>query len=88
VRDGFQWHFAPREHRPGAPPGKLVNVWSAPNYAYKEGNLASFLRLRCHARDDGDAAYGDFVLAAPYRAVPDDRRIRDADVRPDSRYFA
>jgi diadenosine tetraphosphatase ApaH/serine/threonine PP2A family protein phosphatase len=89
AREGFEWPFAPTGHgREGALPGKLVNVWSAPNYAYKEGNLASFLKLRCHNPEDGDTVYGDFALVRPYEAVPPAKRIQQENDRPDNRYFA
>jgi diadenosine tetraphosphatase ApaH/serine/threonine PP2A family protein phosphatase len=35
VREGMQWLFD----------RKVVTVWSAPNYAYKSGNLASIMRV-------------------------------------------
>jgi diadenosine tetraphosphatase ApaH/serine/threonine PP2A family protein phosphatase len=88
VREGFQWHFAPTgQDRAGGLPGKLVNVWSAPNYAYKEGNMASFLKIRCDdAPETGDSQYGDLLLVKPYDAVGD--RIAAGQDRPDALYFA
>jgi diadenosine tetraphosphatase ApaH/serine/threonine PP2A family protein phosphatase len=43
VQIGFQWFFGEFED---PFPGKLINVWSAPNYCYISKNQGSFLRLR------------------------------------------
>jgi diadenosine tetraphosphatase ApaH/serine/threonine PP2A family protein phosphatase len=76
AREGYQWYFGD----PGSTyPGRVLDVWSAPNYAYKEGNLASFLKLRC---DGGEP----FDLERPYGAVC--QRIPEKDIVPDPRYFA
>jgi hypothetical protein len=41
--EGFRWYFG----EPGEEaPGKLLTVWSAPNYAYMSNNIASFLKVR------------------------------------------
>jgi diadenosine tetraphosphatase ApaH/serine/threonine PP2A family protein phosphatase len=50
VMEGFKWYFGgPRElekaGKNGEIQGKLINVWSAPNYGYKSGNKASFLHV-------------------------------------------
>jgi diadenosine tetraphosphatase ApaH/serine/threonine PP2A family protein phosphatase len=43
VQTGFKWYFGDEKE---IPPGKLINVWSAPNYAYTSKNIASILKVR------------------------------------------
>jgi hypothetical protein len=77
VQDGFQWFFRNDDGKPSTPEGRLINVWSAPNYAYSSGNDASILMFRCSERE--------FHLEKFREAT---ERISQADVRPDARYFA
>eukprot|EP00662_Eupelagonemidae_sp_cell21_P030490 gene30490-biopygen5786 len=37
VQEGYKYHFGPDE--------LMVTVWSAPNYVYRCGNLASILHM-------------------------------------------
>jgi diadenosine tetraphosphatase ApaH/serine/threonine PP2A family protein phosphatase len=43
VMEGYKWYFGIENSEF---PGQLINVWSAPNYAYQSKNVASFLKLR------------------------------------------
>jgi diadenosine tetraphosphatase ApaH/serine/threonine PP2A family protein phosphatase len=43
VMEGYKWYFGEQNEEF---PGQLINVWSAPNYAYQSKNVASFLKLR------------------------------------------
>lgn len=47
------------------PDQNLVTVWSAPNYCYRCGNVASILAL-------DDKLNRDFKI---FSAVPDDKRV-------------
>jgi hypothetical protein len=38
---GFQWYY-----EEGGALGRLINVWSAPNYGYKSGNKACVMKVR------------------------------------------
>jgi diadenosine tetraphosphatase ApaH/serine/threonine PP2A family protein phosphatase len=49
VQAGFEWHFPDNEKQQF--PGRLLNVWSAPNYGYSSGNMASVLQLRFPGQD-------------------------------------
>lgn len=65
--EGYQWHFDDKQ---------LVTVWSAPNYMYRSGNLASVMVVK-------DIGSIDFKV---FDAVPDDQReIPEDHVSP---YFA
>jgi diadenosine tetraphosphatase ApaH/serine/threonine PP2A family protein phosphatase len=55
VQEGYKYHFNKQ----------LVTVWSAPNYCYRCGNVASIMAL------DKDLA-ADFKI---FHAVPDDQRV-------------
>jgi serine/threonine-protein phosphatase PP1-1 len=57
VNEGFKYHFASKD---------VVTVWSAPNYCYRCGNVASIM------------TYGEDLTQDPefkiFSAVPDHRR--------------
>jgi diadenosine tetraphosphatase ApaH/serine/threonine PP2A family protein phosphatase len=44
VQEGFRWYFKNDQNR-AEEGGRLINVWSAPNYSYTSGNVATVLRL-------------------------------------------
>jgi hypothetical protein len=49
--EGYKWYFG----QAGDPfEGMLINVWSAPNYAYMSKNTASFLMLRYPGRPSAE----------------------------------
>jgi diadenosine tetraphosphatase ApaH/serine/threonine PP2A family protein phosphatase len=75
VQNGFRWYY--KDGRSGRPPeGRLINVWSAPNYGYTSGNLASVLILK------EPNTYETVTFAARTQRLDEKR-----DVRPDERYF-
>ena len=68
AQGGYIWMFPDEHTKPDE--GRLVLVWSAPNYAYRNGNLASVMK------------YG-FCEGNPYElivfdAVPDEKRVKVA----------
>jgi diadenosine tetraphosphatase ApaH/serine/threonine PP2A family protein phosphatase len=75
VMEGFKWFFGDE----GVCTGRLINVWSAPNYAYTSGNEASFLRVRYA----GDEEFRPVTFSAEVQ----NKRIAavEADI---SKYFA
>lgn len=62
VQEGYKYMFNE----------KLVTVWSAPNYCYRCGNLASILTLR----DDGTRSFTVF------NAAPENEKDRHVPRRP------
>lgn len=65
--NGYQWHFD--EH-------DLVTVWSAPNYMYRTGNLASVMKI--------DENFEQQFIQ--FSAVPNDKRVIPDETT--SQYFA
>jgi serine/threonine-protein phosphatase 6 catalytic subunit len=55
VQEGYKYQFD----------NKLVTVWSAPNYCYRCGNVASILNI-------GEKLEQDFKI---FNAVPDNERV-------------
>ena len=58
VMEGYRWMFG----------GRLVTVWSAPNYCYRCGNVAAVMRLS----GDGSAGGGLTPEFRVFAAAPDD----------------
>jgi diadenosine tetraphosphatase ApaH/serine/threonine PP2A family protein phosphatase len=57
VQEGFKWYFPSPE---SDLPGQLINVWSAPNYAYQSKNTASILKVRFPGRPEFETpTFGD-----------------------------
>lgn len=65
--NGYQWHFKGEQ---------LVTVWSAPNYMYRAGNLASVMKINENFEKS-------FVT---FSAVPNDKRVIPDETT--SQYFA
>jgi diadenosine tetraphosphatase ApaH/serine/threonine PP2A family protein phosphatase len=69
VMEGFRWYFADG----CIPPGPLIDVWSAPNYSYTSGNIASILRLRFDAGNPWDCP--------TFRDVAQPDRIAEKEIK-------
>ncbi|KAL0089694.1 Metallo-dependent phosphatase [Phycomyces blakesleeanus] len=65
VQEGYKYHF---------PDDELVTVWSAPNYCYRCGNVASIMEVR----DVNDVTERDFKI---FDAVPDQDRFTPYNAR-------
>ena len=59
VQEGYKFMF---------PDDNLVTVWSAPNYCYRSGNVASILQVAEHLKVSDES----FKI---FSAVPDDKRV-------------
>lgn len=68
VNEGYKYHFASQD---------VVTVWSAPNYCYRCGNVASIMTL-------GEELEPDFKI---FSAVPDHRRAVPAGRQGRGEYF-
>ncbi|KAK3707500.1 sporulation-induced protein [Vermiconidia calcicola] len=68
VNEGYKYHFASQD---------VVTVWSAPNYCYRCGNVASIMTL-------GEDLNPDFKI---FSAVPDHRRAVPAGRQGRGEYF-
>lgn len=68
VNEGYKYHFASQD---------VVTVWSAPNYCYRCGNVASIMTL-------GEDLEPDFKI---FSAVPDHRRAVPAGRQGRGEYF-
>ncbi|EME40502.1 hypothetical protein DOTSEDRAFT_74163 [Dothistroma septosporum NZE10] len=68
VNEGYKYHFASQD---------VVTVWSAPNYCYRCGNVASIMTL-------GEDLKPDFKI---FSAVPDHRRAVPAGRQGRGEYF-
>lgn len=68
VNEGYKYHFASQD---------VVTVWSAPNYCYRCGNVASIMTM-------GEDLQPDFKI---FSAVPDHRRAVPAGRQGRGEYF-
>jgi len=68
VNEGYKYHFTTQD---------VVTVWSAPNYCYRCGNVASIMTL-------GEDLVPDFKI---FSAVPDHRRAVPAGRQGRGEYF-
>jgi hypothetical protein len=66
--DGFQWLFG----------RKVITVWSAPNYMYRAGNMASVMKYRSERGCDSE-----IVLFGPM----EENKRRRPDELPPEPYF-
>lgn len=71
VNEGYKYHFKNKD---------VVTVWSAPNYCYRCGNVASIMKL---GGDDGNLT-PRFTI---FQAVPDDMRAVPAGRGARGEYF-
>jgi diadenosine tetraphosphatase ApaH/serine/threonine PP2A family protein phosphatase len=76
VQSGFQWYFA---EEGDITPGKLINVWSAPNYAYTSKNIASILKVRFN---NNPRSFETPTFDEAQKRIPPD------SVKPTMDYFA
>lgn len=74
--DGYMWYFPDQNDRNSK--GRLVTVWSAPNYSYKSGNVATVMKLRYSGQEE-------FYLP---QFSPAQERIVPKDLPAASTYFA
>ena len=65
--EGFKYYFPDPEKK--EPKGRLVTIWSAPNYSYRSGNDASIMKLRFPGQDP---YYLEIFKPAVNRIVPKD----------------
>lgn len=49
VQEGYKYYFGHEEKR--TPEGRLLTVWSAPNYTYRSGNKATILKYHGYSRE-------------------------------------
>lgn len=68
VNEGFKYHFKAKD---------VVTVWSAPNYCYRCGNVASIMNLA----EDINPKF------AIFSAVPDDQRAVPVSTNRRAEYF-
>jgi serine/threonine-protein phosphatase PP1-1 len=73
VNEGYKYHFASQD---------VVTVWSAPNYCYRCGNVASIMTLGQGIEDAPPEP--DFKI---FSAVPDHRRAVPAGRQGRGEYF-
>jgi diadenosine tetraphosphatase ApaH/serine/threonine PP2A family protein phosphatase len=74
--DGYRWYFP--DVTVQSPRGRLVIIWSAPNYSYRSGNDATVMKY-------GFPAMEEFALIV---FKPNDTRIEPRDIPSTQRYFA
>jgi diadenosine tetraphosphatase ApaH/serine/threonine PP2A family protein phosphatase len=74
--EGFKWYFPDQKNDP--PDGRLLIVWSAPNYAYRSGNDATVMKFAYPGAPEFDLRV----------FKPNERRIEPLDVTRAAGYFA
>jgi diadenosine tetraphosphatase ApaH/serine/threonine PP2A family protein phosphatase len=67
VMEGVKWFFEKDERR-----GLMIDVWSAPNYMERWGNVGSVLRLRVEGREEFDLATFDAEINRIKEEIPFD----------------
>lgn len=72
VQEGYKFMFSPED--------SLVTVWSAPNYCYRCGNVASIMQVR----DQGVVDRDSFKI---FEAVPDQEAKAPARQTSSALYF-
>jgi diadenosine tetraphosphatase ApaH/serine/threonine PP2A family protein phosphatase len=69
VQEGYKWYFGDKNKNKSDPEGNLITVWSAPNYSYRSGNVASIMMYGFWETDKYQLVVFD---PAENRIVPND----------------
>lgn len=65
VQEGYKYMFPPENN--------LVTVWSAPNYCYRCGNVASVMSVKQHTVIDKEDSFKIFSAVPNQTRIPPDK---------------
>jgi diadenosine tetraphosphatase ApaH/serine/threonine PP2A family protein phosphatase len=71
VQDGYHWYY--EDDKKKQSPGRMINVWSAPNYAYQSGNEAAIMLFKFDP--------GDPYECRRFHDVPENERLKEQDIK-------